>query len=96
METTEQQLLEMSKHMKDLVDTKDEELRKYKIKYMNGKKLIGKFYGLIRVIQQEINTSGSWDGYDDFPLDWAIAEIRSNISDYLFEDEEKSLEIYGY
>tara|TARA_R110000744_G_scaffold19104_1_gene50667 strand:+ start:888 stop:1175 length:288 start_codon:yes stop_codon:yes gene_type:complete len=95
METTEQQLLEMSKHMKELVDTKDEELRKYKIKYMNGKKLIGKFYGLIRIIQQEINTSDVWEA-DDFPLDWAIAEIRSNSSDYLFEDEEHSLDIYGY
>ena len=95
METTEQQLIEMGNHMKEIVENKDEELRKYKIKYLEAKKLIAKFYGLIRIIQQEINANSTWAD-DEFPLDWAIAEIRSNISDYLFADEENTLNIYGY
>ena len=74
METTEQQLIEMGNHMKEIVDNKDEELRKYKIKYLEAKKLIAKFYGLIRIIQQEINANSTWAD-DEFPLDWAIAEI---------------------
>ena len=95
METTEQQLIEMGNHMKELVENKDAELRKYKIKYIDAKKLIAKFYGLIRIIQQEINATSTWAD-DDFPLDWAVAEIRSDISDYLFADEENTLNIYGY
>ena len=98
METTEQQLIEMGNHMKEIVDNKDEELRKYKIKYLEAKKLIAKFYGLIRIIQQEINANSTWadDEFPTYGVDWAIAEIRSNISDYLFADEENALNIYGY
>ena len=95
METTEQQLIEMAKHMKEIVDAKDIELRKYKIKYIESKKLICKFYGLIRVIQQEFDSNYDL-AYDECPLDWTITELRSNISDYLFGEEERDMDIYGY
>tara|TARA_R110002167_G_scaffold108174_3_gene276279 strand:- start:204 stop:482 length:279 start_codon:yes stop_codon:yes gene_type:complete len=88
--TTEQQLLEMADHMKELVEKKDSELRKMKMLYMDGKKTLGKIYGLIRLIDED---NAGDDGYF---MEWIVAEIRSTISDYLFSEEEKKLDIYGY
>mgnify|MGYP003651608259 FL=1 len=89
--TTEQHLLEMADHMKDLVEKKDADLRKMKELYMDGKKTMGKLYGLVRILQE--NTDELEDGYY---MEWVVAEIRSVISDYLFSEEEKRLDIYGY
>tara|TARA_R110000803_G_scaffold8098_5_gene26113 strand:- start:2618 stop:2902 length:285 start_codon:yes stop_codon:yes gene_type:complete len=89
--TTEQQLLEMADHMKELVEQKDTDLRKMKELYMDGKKTIGKLYGLIRILQE--NADELEDGYY---MEWVVGEIRRVISDYLFSDEEKKLDIYGY
>ena len=91
-ETTEQQLLEMSKHMKELVEQKDQELKEYKIKYMKSKKLITKFYGMVCILQEELEHD-----WDEFSITaWILTEMRSKISDYVFEKEEKELDIYGY
>ena len=79
--------------IKEIVESKDNELRKYKIKYMDSKKLLCKFYGLIRIIQEEINFA---DGEFAGTTEWTIDEIRSNISEYLFGNEERELDIYGY
>jgi len=89
-ETTEQQLLEMSKHMKELVEQKDQELKEYKIKYMKSKKLITKFYGMVCILQEELEHD--WEDVSG----WILTEMRSKISDYVFEKEEKELDIYGY
>ena len=58
---------------------------------MDGKKTMGKLYGLVRILQE--NTDELEDGYY---MEWVVAEIRSVISDYLFSEEEKRLDIYGY
>tara|TARA_R110000823_G_scaffold2835_7_gene11271 strand:+ start:4640 stop:4930 length:291 start_codon:yes stop_codon:yes gene_type:complete len=94
-ETTEQQMLEMADQMKDIVEMKDIQLRQYKIKYMDAKKLLAKIYGIIRIVQQQVADRETLCD-DDLCVDWCIAEIRGNISDYLFEIEEKALDIYGY
>ena len=89
-------LLDLSNQMKDIVEEKDELIKKISEKYMNSKKLLGKIYGLIRVVQEQIDDKGTPAGTDDYIIDWLIAEIRGNISDYLFMKEEKVLGIYGY
>jgi hypothetical protein len=88
-DTTEQQYLEMAEHMKELVEAKDKELKKMKILYMNSKKTMSKIYGLIRVIDED---SAGDDGYF---MEWIVGEIRSTLSDFLFGDEERLLDIYG-
>tara|TARA_R110001583_G_scaffold41459_2_gene131933 strand:+ start:416 stop:700 length:285 start_codon:yes stop_codon:yes gene_type:complete len=89
--TTEQHLLEMAEQMKEVVEKKDAELKKIKILYMDSKKSMGKLYGLVRILQE--NADELEDGYY---MEWVVCEIRSIISDYLFSEEEKKLDIYGY
>tara|TARA_R110000823_G_scaffold310939_1_gene436122 strand:+ start:2871 stop:3185 length:315 start_codon:yes stop_codon:yes gene_type:complete len=89
-------LLDLSNQMKEIVEEKDELIKKISEKYMNSKKLLGKIYGLIRVVQEQIDDKGTPAGTDDYIIDWLIAEIRGNISDYLYTKEEKLLGIYGY
>jgi len=89
-------LLDLSNQMKDIVEEKDEIIKNISEKYMDSKKLISKIYGQIRIVQEQLDDKGTPAGTDDYIIDWLIAEIRGNISDYLFMKEEKLLNIYGY
>tara|TARA_R110002012_G_scaffold2240_1_gene10713 strand:- start:203 stop:517 length:315 start_codon:yes stop_codon:yes gene_type:complete len=89
-------LLDLSNQMKDIVEEKDEIIKNISEKYMDSKKLISKIYGQIRIVQEQLDDKGTPAGTDDYIIDWLIAEIRGNISDYLFMKEEKVLGIYGY
>ena len=77
-------LLDLSNQMKEIVEEKDELIKTIGIKYIESKKLIGKIYGLIRIVQEQIDDKGSPAGSDEYIIDWLIAEIRGNISDYLY------------
>ena len=98
VDTTEQMLIEMANDMKNIVEEKDVDMRKYKEKYMELKKDIGKIYGLIKVIQENYGCGENGDdiGVEEVVSAWCITEIRSMCSDVLFEDEEKQMDIYGY
>ena len=89
-------LVDLSNQMKEIVEEKDEVIKTISEKYMDSKKLLGKIYGLIRVVQEQVDDKGTPAGTDDYIIDWLIAEIRGNISDYLYTKEEKRLGIYGY
>ncbi len=89
-------LLDLSNQMKDIVEEKDEIIKNISEKYMDSKKLLSKIYGQIRIVQEQLDDKGTPAGTDDYIIDWLIAEIRGNISDYLFMKEEKVLGIYGY
>ena len=89
-------LLDLSNQMKDIVEEKDSVIKTISEKYMDSKKLITKIYGQIRIVQEQLDDRGTPAGTDDYIIDWLIAEIRGNISDYLFMKEEKVLGIYGY
>tara|TARA_R110001592_G_scaffold2156_1_gene13174 strand:+ start:2123 stop:2413 length:291 start_codon:yes stop_codon:yes gene_type:complete len=94
-ETTEQTLIDMANDMKNIVEEKDVDMKKYKEKYMDLKKDIGKMYGLIRIIQENFGDMAEI-GVDEIVSAWCITEIRSMCSDVLFEEEEKQMDIYGY
>ena len=87
---TEQEYLDLAQTFKDRMDEKDKEYRLIKKKYINAKKLISQTYGIIRSIQNEMET----DFADGHLIEWLINEIRSIHSDYLFMEEEKQLGIY--
>ena len=89
-------LLDLSNQMKDIVEEKDEVIKNISEKYMDSKKLLTKIYGLIRIVQEQIDDKGTPAGTDDYIIDWLIAEIHGNISDYLYMNEERKLGIYGY
>ena len=89
-------LLDLSNQMKDIVEEKDDIIKNISEKYMDSKKLLSKIYGQIRIVQEQLDDKGTPAGTDDYIIDWLIAEIRGNISDYLFMKEEKVLGIYGY
>ncbi len=89
-------LLELSNQMKDLVEEKDEQYKKLAEEYMDSKKLICKCYGMIRIIQEELDRKDELLGSDAYIIDWLIAEMRGNISDYMFMKEEKRMGVYGY
>ena len=91
-------LLDLSNQMKDIVEEKDEIIKNISEKYMDSKKLLSKIYGQIRIVQEQLDDRGAnhLGDTDDYIIDWLIAEIRGNISDYLFMKEEKVLGIYGY
>tara|TARA_R110002167_G_C12648186_1_gene648948 strand:+ start:1389 stop:1676 length:288 start_codon:yes stop_codon:yes gene_type:complete len=93
-DTTEQTLIDMANDMKNIVEEKDVDMRKYKEKYMDLKKDIGKIYGLIKVIQE--NFSNVDIGVEEVVSAWCITEVRAVCSDILFEEEEKQMDIYGY
>ena len=86
-------LLDLSNQMKE---EKDSVIKNISEKYMDSKKLITKIYGQIRIVQEQLDDRGTPAGTDDYIIDWLIAEIRGNISDYLYMKEEKVLGIYGY
>lgn len=94
-ETTEQTLIDMANDMKNIVEEKDVDMKKYKEKYMDLKKTIGKMYGLIRIIQENFGDMAEI-GVDEIVSAWCITEIRTMCSDVLFEEEEKQMDIYGY
>tara|TARA_R110002096_G_scaffold70083_2_gene168007 strand:- start:2135 stop:2425 length:291 start_codon:yes stop_codon:yes gene_type:complete len=88
---TEQEYLELAETFKDRMAEKNKEYRDIKVKYILGKKLISQTYGLVRSIQTEMDA----DICDHILVEWLINEIRTIHSDYLFQDEEKKLGIYG-
>lgn len=94
-ETTEQMLIDMADDMKNIVEEKDIDMRKYKEKYMDLKKDIAKIYGLIKIIQENFGDIAEL-GVEEVVSAWCITEIRSMCSDVLFEEEEKQMDIYGY
>ena len=97
-ETTEQTLIDMANDMKNIVEEKDVDMKKYKEKYMDLKKDIGKIYGLIRIIQENYGCGENGDdiGVEEVVSAWCITEVRAVCSDILFEEEEKQMDIYGY
>ena len=70
---------------------KDSVIKTISEKYMDSKKLITKIYGQIRIVQEQLDDRGTPAGTDDYIIDWLIAEIRGNISDYLYMKEENML-----
>lgn len=89
-------LIELSAQMKDLCDEKDDQYKKLAERYMDTKKILHKCYGMIRIIQEELDRKDELLGSDAYIIDWLIAEMRGNISDYMFMKEEKRMGIYGY
>jgi len=88
-DTTENQLLEMSNHFKELIEEKEDLLNVMKDKYITTKKQIGRCYGLIIELQEYL---------DDIPIDQIFKEedmiidfltnaIRSICSEVLFKTE---------
>tara|TARA_R110002020_G_scaffold182063_1_gene377374 strand:+ start:531 stop:824 length:294 start_codon:yes stop_codon:yes gene_type:complete len=95
-DTTEKVLLDMAEDMKNIVEEKDIDLRIYKERYMELKKLMAKIYGLSRCLQDLLGDMEGQIDVDFVVAAWMLTEIRSVCSDELFEVEEKKLDIYGY
>jgi hypothetical protein len=77
--TTEGELLEMSKHFKELMEKKEKEMEKIKEENMNLKKILISVYGVLRIIDELIDFSF------EIPTDIAtlIETIRGYLSDYM-------------
>lgn len=82
----ENELLEMSNQMKDIVDKHEKDSKLYKQKYMDLKKSICHIYGLVR------QTYEMPDPHDDGVLvSYFIHQVRSLCSEILFTEEEEAL-----
>lgn len=86
---TEAQYLEICDHFKKIVEEKDKEVIKLKIEGLRIKKLISKFYGLTRAIDEYVDNFLP-ELNDDF-LGKCINMIRSDCSDILFDKDEREL-----
>jgi len=86
---TEAQYLEICDHFKKIVEEKDKEILKIKIEGLRIKKLISKFYGLSRAIDEYIDNFMP-EANDDF-VEKCINMIRTDCSDILFDKEEREL-----
>lgn len=87
---TEQAYIEICNDFKDIIEEKDEELKKYKQLYMCYKKLICKLYGLSRCLDNHIDNSG----LDNEIISNLIETIRGDCSDMLFSREEIDMGLY--
>ena len=95
-DTTEKILIDMAEDMKNIVEEKDIDLRKYKERYMDLKKSLAKIYGLTRCLQELV---AEMEGHIDVEFlvgAWMLTEIRAMCSDELFGAEERKMDIYGY
>ena len=84
---TEAQYLEICDHFKKIVEEKDKEVIKLKIEGLRIKKLISKFYGLTRAVDEYMD---NFTDNDDF-LGKCMNMIRSDCSDILFDKDEREL-----
>jgi len=55
IEMTDGEMLEMSNHLKELYDTKEKELEKFKEENLQLKKVILSCYGVVRLLDQQSN-----------------------------------------
>tara|TARA_R110000823_G_scaffold188835_3_gene320791 strand:- start:912 stop:1181 length:270 start_codon:yes stop_codon:yes gene_type:complete len=82
----ENELIELSNQMKEIVDGHEKQSKIYKQKYMDLKKTIAHIYGLIR------QTYEMEDPLDDgVMISYLIHEVRSICSNILFIKEEDAL-----
>ena len=87
---TEQEYLDLAQSFKDRMEEKNREQLQLKQTYMSLKKQMCQLYGLLRSIQDEMESDVS----DEILLDWLINECRSICSRNLFKEEEERLGIY--
>jgi len=97
--TTENQLLEMSKHFKELIEQKETLLNIMKDKYIVTKKTIARCYGLIIELQEYLDDItnilyNSDPDEGDIIIEFLTNSIRTICSNVLFKSEviELSLE----
>ena len=85
----ENDLLEMSNQMKQIVDKHENDAKRFKVKYIELKKTIAHIYGLVR------QTYEMPDPQDEGVLiSYFVHAIRSICSDVLFTDEEAELGLF--
>lgn len=85
----ENDLIEMSNHMKEIVNKHENDAKRFKVKYMELKKVIAHIYGLIR------HTYMMPDPHDDGVLvSYFIHAVRSICSDVLFTEEEEKIGLF--
>ena len=95
--TTENELLEMSKHFKELIEEKESLLNTMKNKYITTKKSIARCYGLIIELQEYLDDITNILYNVDEPdliIEFLTNSIRTICSELLFKQEviELSLE----
>jgi len=90
--TTENELLEMSKHFKELIEEKENLLNIIKNKYITTKKSVARCYGLIIELQDYLDNitnilynSDPEEG--DIIIEFLTNSIRTICSDVLFKNE---------
>ena len=88
-DTTENQLLEMSNHFKELIEEKEDLLNVMKDKYITTKKQIGRCYGLIIELQEYCDDIPIDELFkeDDMIIDFITNSIRTICSNVLFKTE---------
>ena len=88
-DTTENKLLEMSYHFKELIQEKEKLLNIMKDKYITTKKKIGRCYGLIIELQEYLDDIPIDELFkeDDMIIDFITNAIRSICSEVLFKSE---------
>ncbi len=86
---TEAQYLEICDHFKKIVEEKDKEINKIKIEGLRIKKLISKFYGLSRAVDEYMDNF--MPELNDDIVEKCINMIRTDCSDVLYEKEEREL-----
>ncbi len=93
-DTTENELLEMSNHFKDVLDEKENLVNAMKDKYINTKKQIARCYGLIIELQEYLDDVPLLINVEDDIVDFITNAIRTICSNVLFKTEiiELSLE----
>tara|TARA_R100000388_G_C7094410_1_gene89183 strand:+ start:81 stop:482 length:402 start_codon:yes stop_codon:yes gene_type:complete len=85
----EKEFLEMSNHFKEIVEKKDKEVIKYKRKFYEERKKLGRVYGLICELQDFMENSTDIGG--DPIYETLSGTIRSLVSTAVFGDLEKLL-----
>lgn len=85
----EKEFLEMSNHFKEIVEKKDKEVIKFKRKFYDERKKLGRVYGLITELQDFLENSTDIGG--DPIYETLSGTIRSLVSTAVFGDLEKLL-----
>ncbi len=91
-DTTENKLLEMSNHFKEVLDEKEKIVDAMKEKYITNKKKIARVYGLIVELQEYIDeVPVSLFDDNDMVVEFLINSIRAITSSVLFNNDTFTL-----
>ncbi len=91
-DTTENKLLEMANHFKEVLDEKEKIVDAMKEKYITNKKKIARVYGLIVELQEYIDeVPVSLFDDNDMVVEFLINSIRAITSSVLFNNDTFTL-----